>query len=137
MILKVAGPDRRMILVLDEHTAKVISSCLRANEIVDAGIIAMEALHVKREPMPEFPAIYFIDPSEQSVTYMINDFEDKQRPQYQAAYVFFTRTVPDSVRFLNYPISLTFRLFHSFPLCPLSLPSYSINMVNSTFIISL
>lgn len=95
MVGAVCGEGERVVLVLDQHTAKVISSCMRATELINHGIIAIEAIACRREPLPSFGAIYFLDPTPESARRLIDDFKDK--PQYKEAHVFFTRAIPDAV----------------------------------------
>jgi hypothetical protein len=95
MIGASCGDNDRMVLVLDNHTSKVISSCVRATELINNGILAIESINCKRESLPDFGAIYFLDPNADSAQRLIDDFKDK--PQYKEAHVYFTRAIPDAV----------------------------------------
>ena len=46
-------------------------------------ITLIEDLSKKRQPITNMEAIYFITPSEMSITKLISDFNDPKRPQYQ------------------------------------------------------
>ena len=49
-------------------------------------IVVVETLERRREPMPNMEAIYFITPSEESITLLMNDF--KKGSLYKAAHVY-------------------------------------------------
>ncbi len=51
-------------------------------------IVVVETLERRREPMPNMEAIYFITPSEESITLLMNDF--KKGSLYKAAHVYVT-----------------------------------------------
>lgn len=95
------GVNGSAVLVLDEKTAKIVSSCLRATDLIDNGILAIESLHRTREPLLTYPAIYFLSTTPTSVELLIKDFTStKDKPHYQmyrSAHVFFTSSLTDSL----------------------------------------
>jgi len=95
------GVNNTCVLVLDEKTAKIVSSCLRATDLIDNGILAIESIHRTREPLLTYPAIYFLSTTPQSVDLLIKDFtKTKEKPHYQmyrAAHVFFTTNLTDQL----------------------------------------
>jgi len=65
-----------MIMVLDTPALKVFSSCCKFFELYNSNLYHVEKLEVKRKRFPKTDAIYFISPSEKSITHLINDFKD-------------------------------------------------------------
>ncbi len=49
-------------------------------DLVEGGIIGLEKLSKKRKKFPNFHAIYFIEPTKESLNYMLDDFLD-ERPE--------------------------------------------------------
>lgn len=47
---------------------------------MEMGITAIEKLELGRKPFPKMNAIYFISPTERSVSHVIQDFADKKDP---------------------------------------------------------
>lgn len=93
VIQKAKTGDEFIVLVLDEHTTRIVSSCARVYDVMDSGVLVLESLAKKRERL-DMPAAYFIEPSEQSVKLLLEDFRDKA--QYSQVHLFFTGHV-DSV----------------------------------------
>jgi len=96
MIQKCRPKDEYVVLVVDPHTAKIVSSCCRVYDVMDAGVLVLESLMLKREKL-DMPAIYFIEPTEASVMQLIKDFSEKGKPQYSVVHLFFTGHVPDEI----------------------------------------
>ncbi|GCC32004.1 hypothetical protein chiPu_0010464 [Chiloscyllium punctatum] len=85
------------ILILDHYTTKLLSSCCKMSNLMTEGISVVEDLHKSREPIPNSKAIYFITPTEKSVSALINDFKKKHSYKYKAAYIYFTDYCPDNL----------------------------------------
>lgn len=86
------GSDSYVVLVVDGHTTKILSSCCRMYDIMEQGVLVLENLMLRREPL-EFSAIYFISPTPESIKMVINDFANAKKPQYSSAHLFFTGRV--------------------------------------------
>jgi hypothetical protein len=107
MIATAKGTSPALVLVVDPHTSRILSSCLRMYDLMEAGVLVLESLLVAREKLPEMPAVYFLQPTSECITALVNDFpagcvggpaaaqvKSVQRAQYQHAHLFFTSHVP-------------------------------------------
>lgn len=89
-------PEEFVCIVVDRHTSKILSSCCRMYDIMEAGVLVLENLSLVREKL-DFHAIYFLENSNASVKRLLKDFPDKNRvPQYKAVHLFFTGRVSQS-----------------------------------------
>ncbi len=50
------------MLVVDPHTSKILSSCLRMHDLLAAGVLVLQHLHLQRERL-QLPAVYFVEPT--------------------------------------------------------------------------
>ena len=64
---------------------------------MELGVIALEKLELGRKPFPKMHAIYFITPSESSVTHLLSDYADKKNPQYGVVHLIFSNEVPQTI----------------------------------------
>jgi hypothetical protein len=107
MIAAARGSEPAIVLVVDSHTARILSSALRMYDIMEAGVLVLQNLEKKREKLPDLPAIYFIQPTEAAIQALITDFpagslvgaaaagaKAKDKAQYACAHLFFTTHVP-------------------------------------------
>lgn len=85
-----------LLLILDEYTAKLISSFVTMSDVLNKGIFSVEKLEIGRQKFPNYQAIYFISPTKASIDFILKDFEDKQNPQYKRIHIFFSHQVMDS-----------------------------------------
>ncbi|CAK0753523.1 hypothetical protein CVIRNUC_002227 [Coccomyxa viridis] len=83
------------VLIMDTTTTPVMSSVCRISEILDYGVSLVENVAVRREPLPKMAGVYFITPSNESVSRLIDDFQGS--PLYQSAHVFFSSPAPQTV----------------------------------------
>ncbi|XP_062308630.1 syntaxin-binding protein 3 [Osmerus eperlanus] len=83
------------ILILDQFTTKLLTSCCKMSDLMSEGITIVEDLFKCREPVPEMKAIYFMSPTSKCVDAFIEDF--KTKPKYKAAYVYFTDYCSDDL----------------------------------------
>ncbi|XP_065191970.1 syntaxin-binding protein 1-like [Sycon ciliatum] len=86
------------VLVVDHLSMRVISACCKMHEILSRGITLVESIEKSREPLPHLDAIYFISPTEASVTSIVRDFvNDRSEPLYRSAHIFFTEPCSDAL----------------------------------------
>ncbi|KAJ7332416.1 hypothetical protein JRQ81_014596 [Phrynocephalus forsythii] len=85
------------IILLDDFTTKLLSSCGKMTDLLAEGITVVENVYKNREPVPHMKAIYFITPTTKSVDGLINDFVSKSSSKYKAAYVYFTDFCDDKL----------------------------------------
>ena len=78
--LSKGSTKKNCLLILDEKTTKIIDKFMGVIDLIEGGIIGIEKLSCKRKKFPQFHAIYFIEPSDESIRYMMNDFLD-ERPE--------------------------------------------------------
>ncbi|KAM4640853.1 syntaxin-binding protein 3 [Discoglossus pictus] len=85
------------VLLLDQFTTKLLSSCCKMTDLLQEGITVVEDLFKNRQPVEHLKAIYFISPSEKSIDCLVNDFKNKSTNKYKAAYVYFSDACPDNL----------------------------------------
>ena len=85
------------ILVVDNYSAKVLSSYLTMSDLLNRGIFTVELITNKRNRFPNYGAIYFISPTQKSITKLIEDFSNLKKPKYNRAYIFFTHRLPEDL----------------------------------------
>lgn len=82
------------VMIVDEFTTKYISSACRMFDLTERGVTLVENLSMKRKPMTEFDAVYFLNNNAASLSALLNDWEGKA-PPYGRAHVFFTSRISD------------------------------------------
>ncbi|XP_071984726.1 syntaxin-binding protein 3 [Engystomops pustulosus] len=85
------------ILLLDQFTTKLLTSCCKMTDLLQEGITVVEDIYKERQPVADLKAIYFISPIEKSVDHVVKDFESKSSCKYKAAYIYFSDACPDSL----------------------------------------
>ena len=89
-----AGRSDWSVLIVDEWTLRIIGSFMRTYDVTEHNIIVIENLSMKRQPLPDFPGIYFVRPTPEAVARIVEDFAG-EKPIYQSAHIYFTSPVPD------------------------------------------
>lgn len=67
---------KNTLLILDDKTTKILDNFMGVIDLVEAGIIGIEKLSLTRQRFSKFHAIYFIEPTDESISYMMRDFLD-------------------------------------------------------------
>lgn len=98
------------VLVVDKLAMRMVSACTKMHDLSAEGItckyfcefrmrwffinkrqiLVVEDINKKREPLTTMEGIYLMTPTEESIRYLMRDFESPNRPLYKAAHVFFT-----------------------------------------------
>lgn len=61
------------VLVLDKSSKDVIAPLLRLNDLRKQGVTLHLMLEAERQPIPDVPAVYFVQPSQANVERLIQD----------------------------------------------------------------
>jgi len=85
------------ILVVDNYSAKVLSSYLTMSDLLNRGIFTVELITNKRNRFPNYGVIYFISPTLKSINCLIEDFTNLKRPTYNRIYLYFTHRLPEDL----------------------------------------
>ena len=85
------------ILVVDNYSAKVLSSYLTMSNLLNKGILSVELISKKRNRFPNYGVIYFISPTSKSIDYLLSDFSDIKNPTYNRIYLYFTHRLPEEL----------------------------------------
>eukprot|EP01023_Acetabularia_acetabulum_P014343 TRINITY_DN17023_c0_g1_i11.p1 TRINITY_DN17023_c0_g1~~TRINITY_DN17023_c0_g1_i11.p1 ORF type:complete len:135 (-),score=18.60 TRINITY_DN17023_c0_g1_i11:67-471(-) len=96
MLKSLGGTNVWRVLVLDDLTTRIVSSCCKMGELtIDNNVSVVEDLKKSREPLPDLEAVYFVSPNSESVELMKKDFQHGQK--YKAAHIFFSSRVDISI----------------------------------------
>ena len=82
-----------MVLVMDDVATRTISSVLGMYDIMEAKVTLVEQLTMARQPFREMEVIYLLTPTEESVSYVLNDFESDRKAKYGDVHLFFLSPV--------------------------------------------
>lgn len=90
------------IIIVDEHTIKILDFSLTMHEILDAGVYLVEIIRKGRQPYPLMDAIYFLSSDSDNIINLIGeDFKPPEKTlksgrkgaKYLTAHLFFTREI--------------------------------------------
>ncbi|AJU61478.1 AIC_G0010480.mRNA.1.CDS.1 [Saccharomyces cerevisiae] len=79
------------VLILDIKSTATISSVLRVNDLLKAGITVHSLIKQDRSPLPDVPAIYFVSPTKENIDIIVNDLKSDK---YSEFYINFTSSLP-------------------------------------------
>lgn len=99
------APGAGVVLLVDDVTMRILSSLFRLSEVMEAGVHLVENLtmkgadgnYLRRQPLPDLPAVYLLTPSVESVNRFIDDFRADTPPAYRSAHLFFSSRLSDSL----------------------------------------
>lgn len=75
------------ILIYDKHTRSIISPLLSVSQLRSQGVTLHLLLHSDREPIPDVPAIYFVQPTPENLSAIARDCS---KHLYQRAHLHFS-----------------------------------------------
>ncbi|CCF59603.1 hypothetical protein KAFR_0H01940 [Kazachstania africana CBS 2517] len=78
------------VLLMDVKSTAIISSVLRVNDLLKAGVTVHSLIHQDRSPLPDVPAIYFVSPTQGNIDFIVQDLKDDKYSEY---YINFTSTL--------------------------------------------
>lgn len=78
------------VLILDMKSTAIVSSILRVNDLLKAGITVHSLIQQDRAPLPDVPAIYFVSPTMENIILIVNDLK---QDKYMEFYINFTSTL--------------------------------------------
>ncbi|KAF9211727.1 Vesicle trafficking between the ER and Golgi [Podila verticillata] len=79
------------VLVFDNFGRDVISSVLRVNDLRENGVTVHMLLKNERQPIPDVPAIYFVEPTSENIRRIS---EDLSNHLYDSYYINFSSVIP-------------------------------------------
>lgn len=82
------------ILILDTKSTAIVSSVLRVNDLLEFGITMHAMINQRRAQLQDVPVIYFVEPTAENVSIIINDLENDQYSQF---YINFTSSLSRSL----------------------------------------
>ena len=93
------------ILVLDTRSTGIISSVLRVNDLLKAGVTVHTLIQSDRASLPDVPAVYFIEPTKENLDVIVKDLKDDK---YAEFYINFTSTLDrDLLEYFAENVSMT------------------------------
>ncbi|CAO3632791.1 unnamed protein product [Mucor fragilis] len=82
------------VLIFDKFGQDIISSIMRVNDLRENGVTVHMLLSQDRSPLPDVPAVYFVEPTLENVKKIC---EDLSRNLYDSYYINFCSTIPRPV----------------------------------------
>lgn len=82
------------VLILDSKSTSIVSSVLRVNDLLEFGITMHALINQRRAQLNDVPVIYFVEPTPENVSLIINDLENDQYSQF---YINFTSSLSRSL----------------------------------------
>lgn len=77
-------------LVLDKSSQSIVSSVLRVNDLLRCGITIHQLITTTRSPLPDAPAIYFVEPTKENILLIIDDLK---ADTYDEFFINFTASI--------------------------------------------
>ncbi|EJU03633.1 Sec1-like protein [Dacryopinax primogenitus] len=93
-IRSVNPAGRWKIVVVDEHSQKLLGATLKMFDILQENVTQVDAINSNRTLQPNLEAMYLVMPTTQNVERIINDFSSGKQ-QYAAAHLFFIEGLPE------------------------------------------
>lgn len=78
------------VLILDSRSQAIVSSVLRVNDLLRCGVTIHSLIGSKRSPLPDVPAVYFVEPTADNIKQIIDDLNTDK---YDSFYINFTSSI--------------------------------------------
>lgn len=85
------GPPVWKVLILDKVSQEILATSMRVQDLRDQGVTLHMQLHSDRPPLPDVPAVYFVEPTSENLKRIADDLA---RSLYESTYINFTSTLP-------------------------------------------
>ncbi|KAJ3414658.1 Vesicle trafficking between the ER and Golgi [Chytridiales sp. JEL 0842] len=79
------------VLIYDQTGQDIISPLMKVNELREAGVTVHMSIKGDRQPIPDVPAVYFVQPSMENIKKIS---EDLARQLYESVYLNFSYMIP-------------------------------------------
>ena len=86
--------DSFTLIIVDSYSAKLLSNYLTMTDILNKGIFSVESIYNTRQNFPNYNAIYFISPTENSINLLKKDFLN--HPKYKKILIYFTHKIEEN-----------------------------------------
>ena len=100
------GKERMgVVMCVDGSTMRSLSAVFRMSELTELNVHLVDNItmktpngeYLRRQPMPDMTAVYYITPTVESVNRLIADFRDKKKPMYGTCHLFFSSPLSDAL----------------------------------------
>ncbi|PKI84436.1 Sec1p [Malassezia vespertilionis] len=99
-IQSVQPPTRWKHLVVDSHTMAYLNCVMRMFDILDQNVAQVENIEKRRDPKPDYEAMYLLTSTSQNVDRVIEELAPSasgKQPQFGAGHVFFVDSISDAL----------------------------------------
>ena len=74
------------VLIFDQRGLSILSTLMKVSKLLEVGVTFYGSISQKREPIPDVPAVYFVEPTQENLRYIAQDCEF---PMYDHMYINF------------------------------------------------
>mmetsp|Transcript_128581 Transcript_128581/g.274239 ORF Transcript_128581/g.274239 Transcript_128581/m.274239 type:complete len:653 (-) Transcript_128581:42-2000(-) len=85
------GAQTWKVLVYDKFCQEVVAPLLKVGGLRNHGVTLHLNLSTERQPVPDVPAVYFVEPTVENIAMIAKDFEKRL---YESCYINFASAVP-------------------------------------------
>ncbi|CDR95519.1 syntaxin binding protein, putative [Babesia bigemina] len=95
-IRQVVVPFGRVVMLVDQHSLRVVSACCTVSELLDEGVDLVELITKRRQPMKKKVAVYLLSEDMRSVEHFLEDFKPRSE-KYKSAFLMFNCHLDDDL----------------------------------------
>jgi hypothetical protein len=88
------GPQTWKVLVYDKFCQEVVAPLLKVGGLRNHGVSLNQTIMAERHPLPDVPAVYFVEPTEDNIKRI---GQDLAKGLYESCYINFASAVPRSL----------------------------------------